>query len=602
MPIDHRFPMGREKFLLKINKVDAWATCGAVGLVERRQEQSRPALLLSRSAQSHKLLLFSLTVALAVGLVGFALLLPKFDWVKEWRAEVLAAKALSEMEEGNLSGAQRHSIAATQLAPTLASSRRAAARLAARARHPQVFSLFASLAEVEALTVEDEVEMALAALEMHRFDKVQDTLTRLQMEESPRLTALKGRFLAQMGQWEEAAGLLGAVLDAEELTPGERFTSAGQLLSAPQLADRLSGVAALHTLAEKNSFLRPLALESIVAAEQLPLFERESALRLRQAEAASDNAEMIRLGQWEISLRPQERQPILERLESLATEPEAQRAYGSLLLRSGESEALLRWLPLREALGHRDLFLVWLDASAGLGRWKDVLTALQGEGVPLPETLRQLYLGRAFLALHEQSEARRGFEAALRHAKDDPQLQVYLAGVFQTIGQMDLAVDALQSLTSDPAAARMAFLALVQLFRASGQTENLLRTLEDMSRRWPEDNAVDNDTTYLRLLLRQQIPAQRQRARQSFAENPAEFPRRMTLALASLLDGSPEQALDLFADSQVPLQFLLPWQKNLFACVLAANGMRGPAQEIWQSIPSGELLPEEMRLSEHFSR
>jgi tetratricopeptide (TPR) repeat protein len=339
-------------------------------------------------------------------------------------------------------------------------------------------------------------------------------------------------------------------------------------------------------------------LDRVLATSGVPEDLRRRAARVIEKLPGRSFEGRVEVAASRLRSQPGEKEQVFEDLRREAKSPEDKRALASFLVRAGENQRAIDLLPLAAARTRKDCFLVWLDASAGLGRWDEVMNTLKAGQNPLEPALRDLYIARCYEALGQEKSADIYFERAARTPTEDRDLLFYLAGYFNQRGRLPLAEIVLRRLTSDHMASRSAYESLLNIYRTHGNSSGMLGVLDDMRQRWPKDPAVANDRNYLLLLLDRDISRTLERSRLLELENPDLFPLKMTRALAFLRARRPGEGLKIFENSQIQFGQLLPGQKAILSALLQANGMTDAAAAVRNGLEKAQLLPEERALLE----
>ncbi|MEI6034944.1 MAG: hypothetical protein WCS65_11775 [Verrucomicrobiae bacterium] len=536
-----------------------------------------------------------LAAVAAAGAGAFAL--PRLPALKLWRSEQLARQAAAAMDAADWGRAHAKTIAAFQLDPQNPNALRAAARLNAAAGMPQARDFYRTLLATGKATGDDYLNYADSLLRSGSYPPFLAAVTEAgnRLPGDVRVRILLARYALVANDWAVASNLLHEVLASSQASVLDKTLSAQILLTIP--------VPEIRRIASEWILANPSAtspdsrlLEAILAANDIP-----EALKIRAAAAVEKVPGRRFEGRIEAAAsrlrsNPEDKERVFQELVREAKTLDDRKSLASFCVRLGQSQNALDLLPLGVARTRRDLFLIWLDASAGLGRWDEVLNILKSRQNPLEPGLRDLFIARCYESLGQENSAAISFERAARSPTEDRDLLFYLAGYFNQRGRLPLAEIVLRRLTVDPLASRPAYEALLNLCRARGDSKTLLGVLEEMHQRWPKDPAVANDRNYLLLLLNRDIARTLERSRRLEAAHPDLFPLKMTCALGRLRDGHAADGLKIFEDSQVQFGQLLPGQKAVFSALLDACGMSSAAAEVRAGLENLQLLPEERAL------
>jgi tetratricopeptide (TPR) repeat protein len=541
------------------------------------------------------LLVATLAVLVLAAAAVFFLVLPRVPAVKSWRSNQLARKAVEAMDAADWARAQAKTIASFQLDPQNPNALRASARLNDAAGMPQALGFYRSLLATGQATGDDYLHYADSLLRAGSYPPFLAAVTEAgnRLPGDPRVRLLLARYAVVAGDWSAVSNILQEILNSDQASDDDKSLAAQILLSVPVPEGRQPAAKwILDHPAGKTSKL----LDSVLANPGVP-----EELRKRAASALENLPGRRFDGRIEVAasrLRstPGDKEQVFAGLLREAKTPDDRRALASFFVRAGENQRALDLLPLATARTRKDFFLVWLDASAGLGRWDEVMNVLKTGPNPLEPALRDLYIARCYEALGQETSAGIYFERAARTPTEDRDLLFYLAGYFHQRDRLSLAEIVLRRLTNDPLASRSAYEALLNIFRFRGNSAGLLGVLEEMSQRWPKDPAVANDRNYLLLLLDRDISRTLERCRVLERENPDLFPLKMTRALALLRARRAAEGLEIFQDSLVQFGQLLPGQKAVFSALLEANGLTDAAASVRAELGKAQLLPEERAL------
>ena len=380
-------------------------------------------------------------------------------------------------------------IAAYQLEPERAAALRAAARLNAAAGLPEALVFFRNLMTSGGATSEDYVNYADILLRFGSYQLFQETLGEAEkrLPQDVRIQVLLARYALVAGDGAAASRNLRAALASPALSQNQRVDAALLMLALPDAGDRRLGAETLCRIAENDPAGARKLLAAVLGAQGSPDDVRERAATILKSLPGGSFEGRTESALAMIRIHPERRKEVLDELTRAAKTSDERRAVASLLVRLGENERALDFAPLIEVRRRRDLFLIWLDAKAGLGRWDEVLNVLRSGETPLEPALRDLYIARCYEAMGQEGQANSFFERSARTPTEDRELLFYLAGYFNQRGRIAMAEIVLDRLTRDAIASRGAFEALVNLYRSRGDTRKLTEIFEAMARRWPKD-------------------------------------------------------------------------------------------------------------------
>ncbi len=540
-------------------------------------------------------ILFIITLLAAI---LFLFVLPRIPAVRSWRSEQLAREAIKAMETGDWPLAQTKTIASFQLDPKNPAALRSAAKLNMAAGMPQALIFYRALVATGHATGEDRIHYSEALLREASYSAFLQEIAEAgkQLPDDPRIQLLLANYAFSAGDWSAVGKILTPLLSSATLPLSLKTPAAEMLLAVPvPESRRLAAEWVLGISSTKNPDSARL-LDTLLSTSDIPQDLRNRATTAVEKIPGRRFEGRIQSATAHLRAHPGDREQVFQSLLKEANSPDDRRALASFFVRTGENQRALDLLPLATARTRKDSFLVWLDATAGLGRWDDVLNALKSGTVPLEPALYNLFVARCQEALGRQDVAESYFERAAETPTEDRALLFYLAGYFNQQHRLPLAEIVLRRLAGDPLASRKAYESLVNLHRIRGNSKELLDVLEEMTERWPKDPAVANDVNYLLLLQERDIARTLERSRRLLEENPGLFPLKITHALALLRTGRATEGLELFANSEIQFGQLLPGQKAVFAALLKANGREDTAEAVRNGLKNSALLPEENAL------
>jgi len=273
-----------------------------------------------------------------------------------------------------------------------------------------------------------------------------------------------------------------------------------------------------------------------------------------------------------------------------------------------EFQKTLDTIPLEKALQSQDLFLRYLDALGGLGRWDEVQDLLTGQRFPLDPALQAMYLARCNGQLGEETAAKNNWQRALEAAGGDPGKLMTIGEYAEKNGTLEIADSAYAATAAESPRLRIAYQGRLRLAQASRDTRKMHGILAQMLSFWPNDPALQNDEAYTRLLL---LPADTEQTKREAAtieqlaqklmeREPTSLPHRTLLVLARLRQGRAADALNVYNNVRVAQTALSGSALAVHAAVLAGTAHAEDAKTEVAQIKSEQLLPEERSLIEPF--
>jgi len=256
-------------------------------------------------------------------------------------------------------------------------------------------------------------------------------------------------------------------------------------------------------------------------------------------------------------------------------------------------EETLRIVTVSDSLAHKDLFLVRLDALALLDRWEELQSLLSKKTVPLEPYWQALFRMRAAI---EQADSRRAdieWKRALIAAGRDEQILLFQVRYTKALGLEAYTIEALEKMTESTLMMRKGFEALLVLRQRKMDTVAVRDTLKRMSVAYPNDFSVANDLAYYNLLLDEEIPESKMLLIHLMEDNPDLLSHRMSVILALLREGNPQDALRVMESTPVDWRDISNRWKIPAAVTLYENGYVDAAQQLAKNLDLEPFLEEE---------
>ena len=623
-----------------------------------------------------------IAIAIVVVLVtGFFTARPALNAVKAWQARRHAAKAFAYIDNGNWLGARKEASAAYQLRPTEPQSVRAIARFLSRTRQPDALEFWQQLEKLTPLTREDRQDEAAIAIVSGETSRAEIAVQALLESKGadPAGWLLAAQLAIQKGAADDAMLALGKVFNDTNATEQQqlqaallelalasgseaidaRATDAWSRIEKISRGKSAAALDALVLLARRALSGQKSASGSASSSEE-PTARREEPTARREASGQPPARRGLHPGgmlvvdlQHALEAHPLAKAPQKLIALDLVEHVDASRrdeliAQGIAQLKNGDANdlfALATWLnskkefektveaiPLEKALLGRELFLQYLDALGGLERWGEIKQLLEGDRYPLDPVVQGMYLARCSAQLGEKAAAENNWQRALEAAAGDPGKLITLGDYAEKNGIVDVAQSAFDNAVIQSPKLRLAQQGRLRLAQHSGDAKKIHAVLADMLKIWPNDDAVQNDEGYTRLLLLGsssergarsdqqgessellapssdlQTPSSELQALSALAEklverNPRSLPHRTFLALARLKQNRAADALSVYENITVARGALTPSALAVHAAVLAANGKTEEAKNEVEQIKIDNLLPEERVLVEQLTK
>ena len=565
------------------------------------------------------------TIALSLVLVfvlGFFGGPPVMKAIKAWQARRHAYKAFAYIDQEKWEDAHKEATAAYELRRTEPQALRAVARFLSRTHQIGALDFWKQLAEKTSLThqdVRDEAMIAIIASDTARADAAVHTLTSSRPEPADWLLA--AQFSIQKNLPDEAKQYLARIVADPRTTESEQFraTLLQLALAGDDQTERTKALTRLKKIAKGKTVS---SLDALVVVAQnafsIPAESRDSApaheitdlaQALEKHPLAKARHKLLALD-LRLHVDPTQREALISRAiaDWKDANPADLTALAEWLNGKNEFQKTLDTIPLEKALQSQDLFLRYLDALGGLGRWDEVQDLLTGQRFPLDPALQAMYLARCSSQLGEETAAKNNWQRALEAAGGDPGKLMTIGEYAEKNGTLEIADSAYAATAAESPRLRIAYQGRLRLAQASRDTRKMHGILAQMLSFWPNDPALQNDEAYTRLLL---LPADTEQTKREAAtieqlaqklmeREPTSLPHRTLLVLARLRQGRAADALNVYNNVRVAQTALSGSALAVHAAVLAGTAHAEDAKTEVAQIKSEQLLPEERSLIEPF--
>ena len=579
---------------------------------------------------------------------------PGINAVKAWQARRHAANAFAYINKQNWTDARKEATAAYQLRPTEPQSLRAVARFLSRTRQPDALEFWQQLEKIAPLTREDrqdEAAVAIVAGETTRAETAVHTLLESK-DVDPGSWLLAAQLSIQKGVADDAmsalrktfthprateqqqlqAALLELSLGSGTAGPDERATDAWLRIEKISKGKSATALDALVLLARRELSTSPSTTQPLNGSTGAELPQRLASHPLSRAPQKLLSLDLVD------HATPSRHDELIA--EGIAQWKDGDSddllALATWLSGKTEFQKTLETIPLEKALLSRELFLQYVDALGGLGRWSEIKQLLESERYPLDPVVQLMYLARCNAQLGEKTAAENNWQRALESAGGDVGKLISLGEYAEKNGIVDVAQSAFSAAATEAPKLRAVQQGRLRIAQRGGDTKKIHAILADMLKIWPNDAAVQNDEAYTRLLLLDSnsrndearmtndekenaehptpnpeprtsaektlnsqpltINELEQLAANLVAKNPRSMPHRTLLALARLKQHRATEALAVYENITVARGALTPPALAVHAAVLAANGHTEEARAEAAQIKPEQLLAEEKAL------
>lgn len=315
---------------------------------------------------------------------------------------------------------------------------------------------------------------------------------------------------------------------------------------------------------------------------------------------ASNPASALFVDEIELRLFPDSREAVFEGVVSRgrALNPAGRVPLARWLLHNNRPSGVHALLPLADALQDALAFQCWIEASMALKKWDQANEALRSPSNPLPSYQTQALQATIASVSGDSATSGKIWREVMSNNRSRPATMLELLISLARAGEWKTFYLELPVLLNDPNWAIKAVETLIPVARQHRDSTLMLefyrRTLRT---RFLVNEALPMDrAAYTRLVLGESVPLEELETRaKKNPENPA---FRITYALGLLKSGMKVKALFQLKDQDPPVAVagLLPYQKGVYAAVLAANGRLEEARALVKTIPAGSLTVQEEAL------
>ncbi len=533
------------------------------------------------------------------------LAIPGYRMFKAWRAQNLAAEAVSLLEHADQLGeAWQKANSAYFLAPGNLDVVRAMAEVLEKGDPAQAIEYWEHAFELSEGAREDRLAIINNAILSNQLDVARDYLAPLNPEATRDLDVLElyGRFLGADGRYGEAMEMLDPVIqqiDVEESLHA-LYLALSQASRDPVLYQR--GLGHVMELAKRGDAIGIKSLRLLIPLPDKTPAQQEFVNQRMEKHPLVERDDRIQWAEQKLVLGLDEPAAIVQDIGSQFNlqDPDELAAYSRWLNRIRQPSQVEGVIPLELALTRKDLFLILMDAYAYQGKWEAIQEVMEGKRIPLENYLKHIFMARTFLETGSERRAKLGWQKVRLEVANDPaKLQLY-AQYTRQLGLYDEARLAYERLAELPISQGYGLQQRLEMERQLKNTEGIQETLEAMMFAYPLNDAVKNDLAYVNLLRGEDIDNSVVRARELIEKEPTFFAHKITLALGYFRSDQIEEALRVFDGFSVPYQSLSASWRVVFGTVLRANAQDDLADAVFRGIDARLLLPEELALFESY--
>lgn len=553
------------------------------------------------------LLAFSVLGLLALGLLSGPKLWRGFE---KYKARAFCKKAHMALDGGDYQSAWVYGQKAYTLNPTSPEPNRVLGRLYAKIDPEQALFYWKKAVALSQSKADRKVLIELALdtnLLLTALSELQELEQVLPLEGD--YFFLKGRYLHAQSRLDEALDCLKEALRQDPKNISYRLFYASLNFEASSPEAIRTALDTLFSLAEEAAEDSPQ--ESLQALRLLALrgdfLSKDELQRLIEAFSKAKTAS---LEDQFLSLHLQYTYGFLDEKQTL-TQAKALVSLNTLeekltLLRflnsQGWYDASLEILSLDDSLKSKDLFLIYIDALAGKGSWKELDSIFRSQIMLLPieNYLRWMFEARIYKERGNDRRSELAWDKALLEARGQ-RAKLWQLAEYALLMEDEAKINlTFTNLLRENPLSLQAYIRWLEWEKQSKHTQAILKLLRKMQLHFPENLSITNDLRYLELLLNEDLEANEAKAQITLEQYPSVFAYRMTLALAYLRNEKPKQALDLILDLGINWKGVDASYRALAASILAANDYKSDAERMLEGVLLDSLIEEERLLLKEY--
>jgi tetratricopeptide (TPR) repeat protein len=551
---------------------------------------------LTRTKSPKRRILFWTMVALAIGIAFSAR--PVYSLVKKRRAASLAQQGqlLISQKKGDEALAKLQS--ALQMNPGDLQANYGMAQLLTLSRRAEAFHFWQIVFSKGGGNAADRLEATKLAIFLKQLDFAEVFLSQILKDkpvqtETLRLAAI---YCDLKNESVSAIHFARAYLETNPEAAEIRFLLVRHLLRTQKTDDEKEAKGLLWKSLRDGGRDAPAAIQLLATAQDLSAPELRELINALEKLPANDATRLLKTD-LETRLLPEAKDQLISKAVAEAkSSPEKFLNVCRWLSQKREFGRVEKILPLNKALESKDLFTVYVDALAALGRWNDLESVFNQKSLPLEPVLAELYRARIDGELKKDARAKLHWEQALSLAGQNSEALANIGGYAERIGAWNPATKAYEALVKDPAQTRAAYQGLVRIAEKTGDTMQLRNLMKSLLLLYPKDPAPQNDLAYLNLLLKSDIDTARHIAENLVKEHPQTLAYRTTLALALMRNNKAAEAKKSYDGISFNWAEALPGWQAVYTSVLGASGDAEQARKLARSIDRSRLKPEEREI------
>lgn len=380
-----------------------------------------------------------------------------------------------------------------------------------------------------------------------------------------------------------------AIMDEAQALDDARSTIAQTIWTIASAGDE-TALKAIEHLAVSKSLTAVQAKDLVALVERTP----KSTERVRYAALHA-----------QLKLSPLEHDRIVahEIQRNKGKSPDNMFDFLRWLGQQGEYQKILDIVPAESVSRDADVFLIYVDALSSSERWKELLNLMTTRRAPITQATAHVILAQCHARLQpDLKEARRQLSAAFATGRKEVPVIMRGAALAEALHLYDLAMEGYKAIAESRPPLRLQLLEkILELQRASRDTEGMMQTLLRLRDLRPRNRTYADQINYLRLITGTEIElAYDQLIRLNTPEQAddspeSSIPASLLRALAALRVGDMKRMKDETA--KLSSVHLLPaGMKAATSGLLTLSGRDVEGYRLGEKILHAGLLDQELQL------
>ncbi len=562
-----------------------------------RQVHSRP---MTPYDFYRKVLVWVISLVLIFGSLATFFGRPIYDIIKYWRAEHFAEQAQIAFEKKDIQLFFKEAQAALQLNRSHPQMLRMVAQIYTIHSNENAFIYWRQLFDTPNAVADDYKQCVALAVRLRRFDIAQ--------QRAPQMLKLAPEDDEAYLLAAESALLRGDAVTGLELVRNTLTRSPQNKVARFFLAQILSQHGKPDEKDEGREMLKKVCLDGeaigLRAAEfmsTLPDLSSDQTLFLKRRLLSHPLKEyrhslLAYDMEWRLDASLNKTQVEAVLAEQSKLNPQQRLELAKWLNRRKEFAATVGVVSMEEAIRNGELFLLRIDALAGLGRWDDARRILEDDFLPIDPILAELYRARVATVLDDKTAQEIHWRKIKRLTVGNVTQMRFVADYAEKMGALDRAISFYEDLAQASLIDMYGNRKLISLYEQTANTLKLRKTLQRMLEVMKNDPVIQNDIAYVNLLLKEEIDFSEKLAHVLVKQHPDVPAFRVTLMFALYRKYRFSEAFEVWQSLNVPKENMLPGWRAVAVAVLESVGKKAEAREIVKDIPVARLKHEERLL------